>query len=298
MFVWSAHAEECSSVDGSKPQVSITSPLPDGPYQTQQSSVTLSGELDEDCAIQSVFWQLDGDPPVTGLVSGSTSDWLGWLWEASDIPLREGIQTITVVARDAAGNVGEAALEVVYTPPEPPPDSAKVLEQKKTKLTFYFGGPDYDNLDRMSVVANLMKDSEEVFQIPFDKDVTATVAIRDPEDSSTFRQIFAQTIPAGTVSGSTKYRYVGYTSLVGGIREMIFQTSTSTQVYFYLYINNTNFLPDLKASITAEAYQSYIQSISSCIVAVQVGQDILWRGEAPLTPGTYSYHKQELVYNR
>ena len=291
------YAQECSDSDVTAPQVLITNPSPDTPYETQQPSITLSGELDENCALQSVFWEVDG---VAGSkVSGSTSDWLGWLWEAANIPLKQGSQTITVVARDAAGNVGEAALEVVYTPPvqppEPPADSAKALEQKKTKLTFYFGGPDYDDLDRMSVVAYLTKDPEEVFYMPFDKDVTTKVEIPEPGNSSIMRQIFVETIPAGTVSGTTKYRYV---KSGGGIREIVFQTSTSTQLYFYLYIENTNFLPDLRASMTATAYQAYIQSIKSCTVSVQIGQDLLWRGEAPLTPGTYSEHKQELTYNR
>ena len=271
-----------------------------GAYETEQPSITLSGELDEDCAIQSVSWQVGIDPVVSeGLVSGSTSDWLGWLWEAANIPLEEGSQTITVIARDAAGNVGETAIEVIYTPPgqspEPSVDSAKVLTQKKTKLTFYFGGSDYDDLDRMSTVAYLMKDADEVFEMPFDKDVTAKIEVPEPSDPSTLRQLFIQTIPAGTISGTTKYRYV---KSGGGIREMVFQKSTSTQLYFYLYIEKSNFLPDLKASMTDDDYQAYVQSIPSCIVSVWVGEEILWRGEAMLTPGTYSEHKQELVYNR
>ncbi len=293
------YAQECCVNDVNEPQISITSPLSDGPYQTEQPSITLKGELDEDCAIQSMFWQVGVDPVVTGSVSGSTSNWLGWLWEAGDIPLQEGTQTITVVARDAAGNIGEKTFEVVYTPPgqtpQPPADSAKVLEQKKTKITFYFGSPDYDDLDRMSVVGYLKKDSEDVFEMPFDKDVTAKVEVPEPGDPSVMRQIFTQTIPAGTVSGTTKYRYV---KSGGGIREMVFQSSTSTQLYFYLYIESSNFLPDLKAFMTVEAYQNYIKSIQSCTVSVQAGQDILWSGPAPLTPGTYSEHKQELTYNR
>lgn len=289
------YAQECSDSDVTAPQVLITNPSPDTPHETQQPSITLSGELDEDCSLQSVSWEVDG---AYGLTSGSTSDWQQWLWEAADIPLKEGSQTIRVVARDAAGNVGEGALEVVYTPsvqpPEPPVDSAKVLEQKKTKVTFYFGGPDYDNLDRMSVVAYLKKDAEEVFEMPFDKDVTLKVEVPESGDPSVMRQIFVETIPAGTISGTTKYRLTRF----GEIYEIVFQKSTSTQLYFYLYIADSNFLPDLRASMTAEAYQTYIQSIQSCTVSVQIGQDLLWRGEAPLTPGTYSEHKQELTYNR
>lgn len=299
IFLLTAAAKECRAIDGVPPEVVILSPLSGGTVETDKPAITLSGEVDEDFAIQSVAWKVgEGSESRQGYASGSTSDWRSWIWEAPNVPLKEGLQAITITAVDAAGNTGTATLEVVYTPPVQPPQppgAAEVLAQQKTKMTFYFGGTSYDNLDRLSTVAYLMKDASDTFEMPFNTDVTAVVEIPEPGDPSTLRQIFVQTIPAGTVSEGTKYRYVGSAL---GIRELLLQSSGSTKIYTYLYIDKWNFLPDLKPIMTSEAYQDYIRSISGCIISIWIGTDRLWRGQATLSVGSYSTHKQELVYNR
>jgi hypothetical protein len=115
-----------------------------------------------------------------------------------------------------------------------------------------------------------------------------------PDHSGEKLHLFTQTIPAGTVTSTGKYRYV---HSGGGIYEFLLQSYTSTTVYMYVFVDRVNFLLDIKSSMTPNQYWQFVKSISSYSVTVQIG-DTAWVGSATLVPGTYTYHKQELVYNR
>ncbi|MBW1695565.1 MAG: hypothetical protein JRH18_00115 [Deltaproteobacteria bacterium] len=290
------NAADCSANDNTGPTVLITSPTSEGFYETAEDIITLSGDVFEDCGLQMIGWSVNEEVEVH-IASGQTDDWLQWSWRAEDIPLTEGENHIVVTAEDAAGNLGQAFIDVTYNPPvQPPPPPAPPipettpLDPKKAKFTFYFGGSSYEDLDRVSIVSYLRKEADAKFVMPFDQDVTVMIHVQGVDEP-----IFTQTVPAGTISGTTKYRYTGSPP---GIRELTFMKSTSTTVYMYLFVERCNFLPDVRDTLTAEAYQEYIKSIGSFTLTLLIGGDKAWQGSAPLQPGGYNLHKQEMVYNR
>jgi hypothetical protein len=239
----------------------------------------------------------------------SSTEWdHKWYWEDT-VSLVEGPNQITVYAQDVAGNVGSDTVTVIYQnptppPPPPPPQTAKTLDIRQGKFTFYFGSgsgsaasdPVYNGIDRVSTVAYLQKSASETFAWPYNTDVTVTIEAPDPRPGHSGEKLhlFTQTIPAGTVTSTGKYRYV---HSGGGIYEFTLESYTSTTVYLYVFVDRVNFLLDIKSSMTPDQYWQFARSISSYSVTIQIG-DTAWVGSAKLVPGTYTYHKQELVYNR
>ncbi len=289
-----ADAENCSSTDATGPTVFITAPTSDSAYETAQSTITLSGDVLEDCGLKMVDWSVDqSEGIVSDIASGETDDWAGWSWRTGDITLEKGLNRIVVTAEDAAGNLGEAIIDVTYTPPVQPPlppvGETAALDIKKVKFTFYFGGSYYEDLDRFSIVGYLQKEADEEFLMPFDQDVTAIIHVPGVEEP-----IFSQTVPAGTISGTRKYRYTG----TPGIRDLTLMQASSTTVYVYLFVYKWNFLPLIKANLTPEAYQTYVQNIGSFTFTLLIGPESAWQGSAPLHPRSYNAHKQEMTYNR
>jgi hypothetical protein len=282
-----AQASDC---DPLAPVISITSPAAGGgSYQTDQPFVDLAGQASDDIGVTKVTWS--NDRGGSGTAQGTTS-WAGpCYWEAKAIPLSEGDNLITVTALDTAANSKKATLTVTYNTPLPPP---KVLLNRQAKFTFYFGGTGYNNIDRFSVVANLLKGASEVFVMPFNKDVTVTVRVPDPRDQSKQIQLFTQTIPAGKATGSTAYRYL---SSYAGIRELYLARNTPTTIYLYLFVDKVNFLPGIKPTMSTAEYKNFVRGIKSYNLTLKIG-DTTYSGDAPLSYGTDSDHKQELVYNR
>jgi hypothetical protein len=282
-----------SSCDPDPPIVTITAPASGGgSYVTDRSTVNLAGDVDDAVGAREVTWS--NDRGGSGAVTATINNWAGpWRWEVKGIALYEGDNLITVKAIDAAGNFDISTLMVTYNAPAPPP-VVKAIQNSKAKFTFFWGGPEYDNLERCSDVAYLKKEANEVFVMPFNKNVTVTIRAPDPRNPSTYLQLFTQTIPAGTVSESDKYKY---TSGPGGIRELRFEPYSSTAIYFYVYVEEVEFLPGIKPTMTAVQYKAFVRSIRSFILDVQI-DDLAWSGPAPLVPGTYAEHKQEMVYNR
>jgi hypothetical protein len=285
-----------SPCDPEAPIVTITAPaLGGGSYVTDQTVVNLAGNVDDTIGVTNVSWS--NNRGGSGSTLGTITTWAGpWRWEANGIPLAEGDNIITVTARDAAGNIDTSTLTVTYNapPPPPPPSTEKVLDNRKVKFTFYFGGASYNSIDRVSDVGYLLKNSSETFVMPFNKDVTVTIKVQDPRNPSTKLQVFTQTIPAGTVTGSSKYRYVTSSK---GINELTFEAATSTAVYMYLFVDKVDFLPSIKAIMTSAEFQAFVKSIKQATFTVQIGTTA-WNGNVPLSLGTYTDHKQELVYNR
>ncbi|RJQ54027.1 MAG: hypothetical protein C4530_17195 [Desulfobacteraceae bacterium] len=288
-----AGAASCSEIDHTGPAVSITSPTSTGAYETTADTITLSGEAMENCGLQMIRWSVDGQAGVQ-LASGQTDDWGVWSWQAKDIELAEGLNRIVVAAEDAAGNLGETSIDVTYThfvPPPPPAGETGQLSPKQAKFTFYFGGEGYEDLDRFSVVSYLKKQADEKFMMPFDQDVTVTVHVSGIGEQE---PIFSQTIPAGSVAGTSKYRYTSYS----GVRDLTLMNATSTSVYMYVFVDKWNFLPELRNDLSPEAYRAKIQEIDSFTITLEMGSDKTWQGSAPLKVSIFNDHKQELHYNR
>jgi hypothetical protein len=302
-------AQPCPS-DISPPTITITPPgiLVDGVFKTSSPTVNLSGEADDDVGITSIFWKSESGGTVLGSgTAHSSTDWTGpWDWKVDGIPISpvEGqITFVTMTAADMACNERSATLSVKYSV-APPPTISKNIDLVKTKFTFYFSSgsgtaasePAYNRIDRFSTVGYLQIMAGETFTMPFDKDVRITADVPDPRPNHSGEKlrIFTQTIPAGTVTGTAKYRYV---HPGGGIYEFLLQPYYATSCYMYLFVDQVDFLTDIKKSMTPDQYWQLTRSISNFILTIWIG-DTAWEGSSKLVPGTYTYHKQELVYNR
>lgn len=99
-----------SAPDTTPPAVTISSPTVNGSYETAEPTIQLAGTTADDSQISEVRWSSSSG--VGGTASGTTN------WTIPDITLQEGSNTITVTAKDAAGNQGSATLTVVYTIPD------------------------------------------------------------------------------------------------------------------------------------------------------------------------------------
>lgn len=71
---------------------------------TYDAAITIRGAATDNVGVVAVTWT--DSLGVTGVARGTT------LWIAADIPLRQGINVLTLRARDAAGNVGWRSLTV------------------------------------------------------------------------------------------------------------------------------------------------------------------------------------------
>jgi hypothetical protein len=290
MLVQNVPEIQATLCDPDPPVVSITIPIAGGgSYQTDQPVVDLAGQASDDIGVTKILWKNDQGG---GGTAHATANWEGpCFWEAKGITLSEGDNLITITALDTAGNSAEATLTVTYTFPLPPP---KDLVNKQAKFTFNFGGTVYNNIDRFSIVANLLKEKTEIFEMPYNTDVTVTVKVPDPRDPTKQIQLFTQTVPAGTVTGSSKYRYLpGFP----GIHELYIERNTATTIYLYLFVDDIELLPSIKPTLSPTEYQNFVKTIKTYNFTVRIG-DRIYSGDAPLTPGTYTAHKQELVYNR
>ena len=90
-------------VDNVAPQLEITLPTTRTSYQTDVAFITLGGSAHDDSPIVDVTWATDRGN--SGQATGRES----WI---AGIPLQRGPNTITVRARDAAGNVTNKAIIV------------------------------------------------------------------------------------------------------------------------------------------------------------------------------------------
>lgn len=102
-FTWTVSP---ALTDSTAPVVTITLPTTTGTYATDQGYVTLGGIALDDSLVTDVTWSSDrgGAGRATG-----TSSWI------AGIPLQRGPNTITVRARDQAGNLSSRAIVVKST---------------------------------------------------------------------------------------------------------------------------------------------------------------------------------------
>jgi len=94
--------------DTTQPAVSITSPTSNATLTTTASPLTLGGSASDNVAVTQVSWV--NNRGGSGTATGTTS------WSASGIVLLSGSNTLTVTARDAAGNTRTDTLTVTYNP--------------------------------------------------------------------------------------------------------------------------------------------------------------------------------------
>jgi hypothetical protein len=103
LLVWSCGDDGTSPpADTEAPEVTITSPTSTGVWETGETSLTVSGTASDDVGVSAVTWSAGGE---SGTANGTTN------WSAT-VPLSDGSNTVTVRARDEAGNEGSATLEV------------------------------------------------------------------------------------------------------------------------------------------------------------------------------------------
>ena len=125
-FTWAmaAGAPPPPPPDTTVPGVTITSPTTSSAYTTSSSMLSLGGGATDNVGVTGVTWV--SDRGGSGTASGTAN------WSAS-IALVSGANSITVTARDAAGNVATDLLLVTYNvaapPPPPPPPPAPAPTQ-------------------------------------------------------------------------------------------------------------------------------------------------------------------------
>lgn len=95
-----------SSTDTTSPTITITSPTTSPNYETAASSIILSGTASDNIGVTQVLWT--NDRGGSGQASGTTN------WTANGIALQAGFNTLTLIAQDAAGNVGVDTIVINY----------------------------------------------------------------------------------------------------------------------------------------------------------------------------------------
>lgn len=102
--------------DVTPPAVSITTP-PGATFSTSATPLSMSGTSGDNVGVTSVTWT--NSAGGSGTASGTTA------WSAS-VALAAGSNTITVTARDAAGNTSTDSVTVTYTPSDTTPPAVAI----------------------------------------------------------------------------------------------------------------------------------------------------------------------------
>src|SRR5262245_37623057 len=95
------------TADKTAPSVTITSPTSASTYTATTPSLTLQGVSSDNVGVTQVTWS--NSRGGNGIASGTSS------WTASGVALQLGTNSLTVTARDAAGNVSTATLAVTLS---------------------------------------------------------------------------------------------------------------------------------------------------------------------------------------
>ncbi len=115
------------SSDTTAPTITITSPTSATTYTSTSASLSLSGTASDNVGVTQVTWTNSGGG--SGTATGTSS------WSVSGITLANGTNTITVTAKDAAGNTGRASLTVNYDIKPPVISSITSSSIKNTAAT-------------------------------------------------------------------------------------------------------------------------------------------------------------------
>ncbi|MEW6329952.1 MAG: Ig-like domain-containing protein [Pseudomonadota bacterium] len=95
--------------DTTRPTVTISLPTSSATYTTSSSTLSLGGTASDNVGVTQVTWS--NSRGGSGSASGTTS------WSVAGITLQDGSNTLTVTARDAAGNQNTDTLTVTYNAP-------------------------------------------------------------------------------------------------------------------------------------------------------------------------------------
>jgi hypothetical protein len=98
-----------STGDTTVPVVTITSPTTAATFASTKSTVTLHGSASDNIGVTQVTWR--NDRGGSGTATGTAS------WSVTGVVLQDGVNVLTVTARDAAGNTSADVLTVTYTAP-------------------------------------------------------------------------------------------------------------------------------------------------------------------------------------
>ena len=104
-FTWTVTAPTVAG-DTAAPVISITVPTTGSQYNTDQSFVTVGGTASDNTSVVEVTWVTDRG--ASGRATGTES----WI---AGVPISRGPNTITIRARDEAGNVSSKAIVVKST---------------------------------------------------------------------------------------------------------------------------------------------------------------------------------------
>src|SRR5262249_22959498 len=96
--------------DIESPEIAITDPQIAPTVVNTNGLITLAGTTRDNDAVVAVTWATNRGAAGGATLTGGTQ------WRAANIPLAPGMNLITVTARDAAGNLGRATLNVASTP--------------------------------------------------------------------------------------------------------------------------------------------------------------------------------------
>ena len=99
--------------DTTSPVATITAPTTGTTFSTDITPLSLGGTASDNVGVTQVTWS--NNRGGSGTATGTTA------WSVSGIALQAGANVLTVTARDAAGNVGNATLTVTYTADTTPP---------------------------------------------------------------------------------------------------------------------------------------------------------------------------------
>jgi hypothetical protein len=107
-----APAPSPTAADTTPPALAITAPSSSGTYTASGATVPLAGTASDNVGVVRVSWR-NAATGAGGDASGSSN------WSVGNVTLASGVNTITITARDAAGNAGDATLAVSYSPSGP-----------------------------------------------------------------------------------------------------------------------------------------------------------------------------------
>jgi hypothetical protein len=105
--------------DTTQPNVSITSPTSNSTLTVTSTPLNIGGTASDNVGVTQVSWS--NSRGGSGTASGTTN------WSASGLALQSGSNTITVTARDAAGNSRTDTLTVTYNAPDTTLPSITIL---------------------------------------------------------------------------------------------------------------------------------------------------------------------------
>jgi hypothetical protein len=181
--------------DTTAPTVSIVLPSATGSYSTTSSAVSLSGTASDNVGVASVSWR-NAANGAGGSTSGTGS------WSVASVGLVSGVNTITVTARDAAGNSGSATLAVTYTPGGPSSLSGNVdsslVNRSGTNTVYIYSGTVTPNSATTPFTTTIAAQDNGActFSYSFGTLPAGSYTVAFSSDGTTFRGVAAVTLPA------------------------------------------------------------------------------------------------------